>query len=46
MTPTLLLVAILLALVLLFVLAKFVQMRRVEFIREFKLPGGCGGGGD
>ena len=40
MTPTLVLVVIIFGLVLLFLWAKLVQMRRAEFIREFSLPPG------
>jgi len=40
MTPTLVLVLIIFGLVLLFLWAKLVQMRRAEFIREFSLPPG------
>lgn len=40
MTPTLAVVLLLFAIILLFLWTKLVQMRRVEFIREFSLPPG------
>lgn len=40
MTPTLVLLLLILGLVLLFLWAKLVQMRRTEYIREFSLPPG------